>query len=244
MQKRVTEIYEAIKLIKMKKKIEMLWIWGCLQFILMPLMMGQEALLGPKTIEPAEEFKLIVEPAWIAYGQPHIAWKSKQEKKIFPADRNSIVEFFFNDLPHCAQGFRIDTVSTNNYVMEVAWVKDFKNENIIERIDVPISTGLASQLWETYHFIMKFYVSRGIPLPSSEGCSVTFRCLAGDFSVWTFFAKNPLSHLKDLTRICNEIVKDVQKNGGILNEEKYTIEINNYHTEVFFNRREPGVPGK
>ena len=228
----------------MKNKYEMLWILGCLQFILMPLMMGQEAaLLGPKTIEPAEEFKLIVEPTWIAYGQPNISQKSELEKKFFP-DRNSIVEFFFNDPPHCVQGFRIDTISMNNYVMEVARVKDFKNENIIERIDVPISTGLASQLWETYHFIMKFYVSRGIPLPSSEGCSVTFRCLVGDFSVWTFFAKNPLSHLKDLTKICNELVEDIRENGEILNEEKYTIEINNYHTELFFNRREPEVPGK
>lgn len=227
----------------MQNKNKVVCIWVCVQFLLVPLVMAQETLSGSKPIEPADDFKLTVEPAWIRFGEPNTAQKSQLEEKLFP-DRNSIVEFFFNDSLRYCHGFRIDTISTNNYIMEVAWVTDFKEEHTIERLEIPISKDLAAQLWETYYFIMKFYISRGIAPILSDGYSVTFRCLVENFSVWTFFARNPLSHIKDLTTACNEIVKDVQENGKMIDEKKHTKQIKNFHVEVFFNRRDAKVPGR
>ncbi|MPN06863.1 hypothetical protein SDC9_154120 [bioreactor metagenome] len=167
---------------------------------------------------------MTVEPAWITLGQPNTKGKSELEKKFFPG-YNRIVEFFFKDSILGSHGFRIDTVSMDNYIMEVVWATDFKEEYTIERRKIPVSATFAGQVWKSYHGIMKYYFSRGIAPTSSDGYSVTFRCVVEDFSLWTFFARNPLSHIKDLSTACNEIVKEVQENGKMANEEKHIKQI-------------------
>ncbi|RNC64924.1 hypothetical protein [Proteiniphilum sp. X52] len=251
----------------MKERNIAAWICACFLFLLKSIAMGQGAFPGPKSTGPAESFKLTVEPAWIAYGKPNTMGKSEMEKKLFPND-NKMVEFFFIDNVLGPRGFRIDSVSTNSYIMEIAWVTDYKminkrlsevfptqsigpndfdnmqeekldeirmfnrkqnNKRIqtaleqytIERIEFQVKSDLARHLWETCFFVMKNYKSKGIAPISFDGCSVTFRCIVEDFSLWTFFARNPVTHVKNLTTICNEMIKKVQQKGEITDEEKY-----------------------
>ncbi|RNC65629.1 hypothetical protein [Proteiniphilum sp. X52] len=80
----------------MNRGIKIYWICACFLFLLKSIAMGQGAFPGPKSIGPAESFKLTVEPAWIAYGKPNTMGKSEMEKKLFPDD-NKMVGFFFID---------------------------------------------------------------------------------------------------------------------------------------------------
>ena len=204
----------------MEHKNKLKGIWLCLFLLLAPLTMSQKACLEATQIGPGEDFRLTIEPAWITYGQPNISQKSELEKKLFP-DRNSIVEFFFNDPLHCVQGFRIDTISTNNYVMEVAWVTNIKGEDTFQKIEIPMNTAFVDHLWKTYYHTMREYQYREIAPDLPDDYSVTFRCVVEDFSVWTFFVRNPHSHMKYLAMACNDIVREAQENGKIIDEKKY-----------------------
>lgn len=104
------------------------WICVCLLFLLISPVMGQLTFLGPKSTGPADDFKLTIEPAWVTLGQPNTARKSELEKKFFPG-HNRMVEFFSRDTFLGPHGFRIDTISMNNYIMEVVWVTDFEEVN-------------------------------------------------------------------------------------------------------------------
>lgn len=64
-----------------------------------------------------------------------------------------------------------------------------------------------------------------------------------DFSLWTFFARNPLSHIKDLSTACNEIVKEVQENGKIMNEEEHVKQLDSILTKALLNHRGARIPG-
>src|SRR5690554_5705305 len=105
----------------MENKNKKVRIWGCLLFLLIAPVLGQETVDAPKSSGLADDFKLTVEPAWITLGQPNTKGKSKLEKKFFP-DHNRMVEFFFRDSLLGTHGFRIDTVNMDNYIMEVVWV--------------------------------------------------------------------------------------------------------------------------
>ncbi len=231
----------------MRIQKNMAWIITFLMFLLISPASGQSAFPGPSSTGAFDNFKLTIEPAWVAPEQPNTVGKNEFEKKLFP-NSNSIVEFFYNDSSCCYYGFRIDTVSTNNYIMEVAWVTDLKEKHTVERKKIPISVDLGAGLWEAYYVIMKFYtnsIRTNVP-DSSDRYSATVRWVVEDYLLWSFSVESPFSHIKDLTTTCNEIVKDVSENGQMINEKKHINNINSIHTKVLFNRKDPKsqkIPG-
>lgn len=257
----------------MRKKHNIRWVCASLSFLFISSLIGQEPYKfpGPQSKGPADDFRLTIEPAWITPDQPNIEGKSELEKKFFPG-HNRMVEFFFRDTFLGPHGFRIDTVSMNNYIMEVVWVSDFKDVNrrlseefpvksilpkklsdmteeelkeirefnreqrlqrakrtieeyTIERRKIPVSAAFFASMWRSYYGIIWNYTSRGVAPTSFDGYSVTFRCVVENFSVWTFFARNPLSLIEDFTTACNGIVKEVQDIGKIANEEEHIKQI-------------------
>lgn len=211
--------------------------------------LGQTACPGPKLTGSFDDFKLSFEPAWVSPGQPNMSGKSDLEKNLFP-DRNSIVEFFIKDSSGSYQGFRVDTLSTNNYVMEVAWAKGLHENEAIERREVTVSVALGPSLWELFYYdVMKFYpysVRNPASTSSTSNYSVTFRCAVDDYLLCSFTANNPFSHIHDIATVCNEIVNDVREHGTITNEKEHCQRVDRVQSEAFFNRaprENPRIPG-
>ncbi len=210
---------------------------------------GQTTYPGPKLTGSFDDFKLTLEPAWISPGECNVTGKSDFEKNLFPG-RNSIVEFFIKDSSGSYQGFRVDTLSTNNYVMEVAWAKGLQENDAIERRQVTVSVALGPSLWELFYYdVMKFYphsVRNPVSTPSSSNYSVTFRCVVDDYLLCSFTANKPFSHIHDIATVCNEIVNDVREHGTITNEKEHCQRVDRVQSEAFFNRaprENPRIPG-
>ncbi|HBK32422.1 MAG TPA: hypothetical protein DDZ78_12510 [Porphyromonadaceae bacterium] len=275
----------------MNKYKRVISIYAYFVFIFVFPIARQETVLfpGPKSGNAADNYKLTVEPAWVTFGQPNKAGKSRLEKRFFPG-HNRMVEFFFSHSFLGPHGFRIDTIGNNNYIMEVTWVKDFKEVNMklteefssksfqasvlfsmskeeqkeiaeynrnqrlkksekaiseytIETKKISVTPSFAGQMYKTCYWLMRNYFSEGIPIISFDGYSVTFRCVVGDFSLWTFSAINPFSVFKEFTTTCNEIVKEVQKNGKIVNEETYILTLNSLLLKTINSYPDVRIPG-
>jgi len=216
--------------------------------LLTSTVVGQTTCPGPKLTGSFDDFKLTLELAWVSPGQHNVAGKSDLEKILFP-DRNSIVEFFIKDSSGSYQGFRVDTVSTNNYVMEVAWATGLQENDAIERREVAISVALGPSLWELFYYdVMKFYPhSVRIPASTPSGdYSVTLRCVVDDYLLWSFTANKPFSYIHDIATVCNEIVNDVREHGSITNEKELCQRVDRIQSKAFFNRaplKNPRIPG-
>ncbi|HBK32423.1 MAG TPA: hypothetical protein DEF88_08635 [Porphyromonadaceae bacterium] len=93
------------------------------------------------------------------------------------------------------------------------------SEYTIKTMDIPISKSLADQFLETYVSLIEKHINKGVPKISRDGYTAIFRCVVED-EVWNFSIKNPLGIFKELTNICDKIVKDVQKEKR-LNDSQY-----------------------
>ncbi len=68
--------------------------------------------------------------------------------------------------------------------------------------------------------LIRDYKNNGVPLGVLDGRRVTFRCVVDD-EVWNFSISNPAGDVERFTNICSQIIKDVQKNSGKNNEDKF-----------------------
>lgn len=85
---------------------------------------------------------------------------------------------------------------------------------------IPITSRLADTLYATVVAAIDNFKGIGITSTPVDGSLVTFRCVVED-EVWTFTIHEPRGYMRNLTDICNRIVKDVEANQRQLNEDEY-----------------------
>ena len=86
--------------------------------------------------------------------------------------------------------------------------------------EISISKSLGDKLYEITTLLIDSHVNKGIPRISKDGYTAIFRCVVGD-EVWNFSTRNPLGVFKELTKVCKDIVRDVQENEKKLDENEY-----------------------
>ena len=90
----------------------------------------------------------------------------------------------------------------------------------IEMKEISVSKSLGDKLYEITTLLIDSHVNKGIPRISKDGYTAIFRCVVGD-EVWNFSTRNPLGVFKELTKVCKDIVRDVQENEKKLDENEY-----------------------
>ncbi|MCC8061706.1 MAG: hypothetical protein LIO68_00485 [Rikenellaceae bacterium] len=110
---------------------------------------------------------------------------------------------------------RRDSIAAHNRVMISKFYEELPKCFRIASKKIYIGDTLAIRLYDRIMQAVRDYASPGKPMRSTDGESVTFRCVVGH-DLWTLAIQSPGGGMDKLSSLCKRIISDVR--GGSLDE--------------------------